>query len=135
MGCEECLIHRHQFGPNVIGMGPFGELRALDVRSLAGPVIEADVPAGTCLVREGEPSGAFFVIRSGTADVRRTGRTLGTLGIGDCFGEIDPVTPAPQSSTVIAGSSLRVTTFSAHGIDSLCAAIPYARERIRSALH
>jgi CRP-like cAMP-binding protein len=97
-------------------------------------VIEADVPAGTCLVREGEPSGAFFVIRSGTASVRRNGRRLRTLEPGDCFGEIDPAAPAPQTRTIVADSRLRVSTFSAHGIDRLCAAIPYAQERIRSAL-
>jgi CRP-like cAMP-binding protein len=97
-------------------------------------VIEADVPAGTFLVREGEPSGAFFVIRSGTASVRRAGRRLRTLEPGDCFGEIDPAATVPQSRSVVADSQLRVSTFSAHGIERLCAAIPYAHERIRSAL-
>ncbi len=115
-------------------MGPFGELRPLDVRSLAGPVIDADVPAGTCLVREGEPSGAFFVIRSGIASVRRAGRRLRTLEPGDCFGEIDPGAAAPQTRSVFADSPMRVSTFSAHGIERLCATIPYAQERIRSAL-
>ena len=115
-------------------MGPFGQLRALEVRSLAGPVIEADVPAGTCLVREGEPSGAFFVIRSGTASVRRAGCLLQTLEAGDCFGEIDPAAAEPQTRSVVADSPLRVSAFSAHGIERLCAAIPYAHERIRSAL-
>ena len=115
-------------------MGPFGALRALDVRSLAGPVIEAEVPAGTCLVREGEPSGTFFVIRSGTASVRRAGRRLRTLEPGDCFGEIDPAATRLQTRSVVADSPLRVSTFSAHGIGQLCATIPYAQDRIRSAL-
>jgi CRP-like cAMP-binding protein len=115
-------------------MGPFGELRALEVRSLAGPVIDVDVSPGTCLVREGEPSGTFFVIRSGTAEVRREGRRARTLAAGDCFGEIDPVTSIPQTHTVVAESPLRVRTFSAYGIEQLCAAIPHARDRILSAL-
>lgn len=115
-------------------MGPFGELRPLDVRSLAGPVIEADVPAGTCLVREGEPSGAFYVIRSGTASVRRRGRRLRTLAAGDCFGAIDSGSAGLQTRTVVADSALRVSTFSAHGIERLCATIPYTRDRILSAL-
>jgi CRP-like cAMP-binding protein len=115
-------------------MGPFGDLRALEVRSLAGPVIDVDVSPGTCLVREGEPSGTFFVIRSGTAEVRRDGRRAGMLAEGDCFGEIDPAASIPQSHTVIADSPLRLRTFSAYGIEQLCAAIPYARDRILLAL-
>jgi CRP-like cAMP-binding protein len=97
-------------------------------------VIEADVPAGTCLIREGEPLGTFFVIRSGTASVRRGGRRLRTLEPGDCFGEIDPGAHAPQTRSVVADSPMRVSAFSAHGIERLCAAIPYAQDCIRSAL-
>ena len=112
----------------------FGEIRALDVRSLAGPAVEVTVAAGTCLAREGEAIGTFFVIREGGAELWRDGRRLGTLGIGDCFGEVDPVSQTPQPYTVIAGSAVRLLTFSAFGIDQLCAAIPHAGERIRSLL-
>ena len=121
-------------GRSVAAMDVFGQLRAMDVRSLAGPVVVVQVPRGTTLVREGEPIGTFFVIRSGSAEVWCADHKLDTLGEGDCFGEIVPVDPGPQRHSVIASSPMRLLIFSAFGIDQLCAAIPYARERILSLL-
>ena len=115
-------------------MQVFGPIRSLEVRSLAGPVLDVNVPAGVSLMHEGEAIGTFFVIRSGTADVWHADRRLGTLGTGDCFGEIDPASNEPQRISVIASSPMRLLTFSAFGIDRLCATIPEARERIIASL-
>ncbi len=108
----------------------FGAIRVRDVRSLAGPVVEARVPAGTELVHEGAIVGIFCVIRSGSAELRRGEEPLGLLGPGECFGESEPLEPGPQPFTIIARSSLHVLAFSAFGIDRFCAAIPGSRERI-----
>jgi hypothetical protein len=111
----------------------FGALRARDVRSLAGPVIEAIVPEGTELVREGTTIGVFSVIRTGSVALCHGGETVGLLGAGDCFGESDPHEPAPQPFTLVARTGVRLTTFSAFGIDRLCGAIPGSRERLSDA--
>ena len=111
----------------------FGALRARDVRSLAGPVIEAIVPEGTELVREGTTIGVFSVIRTGSVALYHGGETVGLLSAGDCFGECDPHEPAPQPFTLVARTAVRLTTFSAFGIDRLCAAIPGVRERLSDA--
>jgi CRP-like cAMP-binding protein len=108
----------------------FGSLRARDVRSLAGPVVEARAAEGAELLREGAVTGVFYVIRSGTAALHGGEDTLGILGPGDCFGETDPLRPTPQPFTVIAHSPLQLLTFSAFGIERFCATIPGSRERI-----
>jgi CRP-like cAMP-binding protein len=115
-------------------MGVFGTMRSLDVRSLAGPVVEVNASSGTCVVREGVAIGTFFVIRSGSAELRLDGELVGSLGPGDCFGEVDPTSGVPQPLSVVAGSDMRLLTFSSIGIDRLCAAIPYTRERILDSL-
>ena len=115
-------------------MRVFGAIRSLDVRSLAGPVLEVNVPAGAHLTHEGRAIGTFFVIRSGTAEIWHDDRSMGTLGTGDCFGEIDPTSTEPQQVSVVASSPMRLLTFSSHGIDRLCAAIPDTRERILACL-
>ncbi len=112
----------------------FGDLRPLDVRSLAGPVFEIDAPAGTELVREGEMIGTFFVVRSGHAEVTRRRERIRVLGPGDCFGESDPSSDAVQAHTIVAGSDMRLLAFSSLGIGRLCAAIPGTRERILAGL-
>jgi CRP-like cAMP-binding protein len=115
-------------------MQVFGSLRSLDVRSLGGPVLDINVPAGVRLMREGQAIGTFFVIRSGSAELWHDDRLLGTIGTGDCFGEIDPASSEPQRVSVVATSPMRLLTFSSFGIDRLCAEIPDARERILASL-
>ncbi len=111
-------------------MKVFAPVRAMDVRSLAGPALDVQVPADSVLVHEGRLLGTFFVIRSGTAEIRQGGCRVGTLATGDCFGEIDPMELNPQEYSVIATSPMRVLTFSAYGIGRLCAAIPNVRNRL-----
>jgi CRP-like cAMP-binding protein len=86
------------------------------------------------LMCEGHAIGTFFVIRSGNAELWHADRRLGTLGTGDCFGEIDPASREPQRVSVVASSAMRLLTFSSFGIERLCAVIPDARERILAAL-
>lgn len=111
-------------------MRVFGTVRPMDVRSLAGPVVDVEVPAGSHLVREGHVIGTFFVIRCGAAELWRGERKVKLLETGDCFGEIDPAPPRPQQYSVIASTRMRLLTFSAFGIGRLCAALPDARGRL-----
>jgi CRP-like cAMP-binding protein len=111
-------------------MEVFAPVRAMDVRSLAGPALDVQVPSGSVLVHEGRLLGTFFVVRSGSAELWQGGRRVGMLTTGDCFGEIDPMQLSPQGYSVIATSPMRVLTFSAYGIGRLCAAIPSVRNRL-----
>jgi CRP-like cAMP-binding protein len=111
-------------------MEVFAPIRPLDVRSLAGPALDVQVPSGSVLVHEGLLVGTFFVVRSGTAELWQGDRKLGTLSTGDCFGEIDPMELEPQRFSVIATSPMRLLTFSAYGIGRLCSAIPSVRDRL-----
>lgn len=115
-------------------MRTFGSVPLLDARSLAGPVVDVQVTAGTELVHEGMEIGTFFVIRSGSAELTQGEHQVGTLGTGDCFGEIDPLAASPQPFGVTASSPMRLLTFSAFGISRLCEAIPGTRERLIESL-
>ena len=63
------------------------------------------VPAGTAVVRTGEPGQEFFVIEHGNAEVFEAGRKLGA---GDGFGEIALLRDVPRTATVRAVSDLRL---------------------------
>jgi CRP-like cAMP-binding protein len=130
MGCA--ALKKAEIDPDPMHL--FDDLRSLEARSLAGPALEVEVPAGTELIREGERIGTFYVIRSGDAELTAGGRVVTMACAGDCFGEIDPVSPAGQRFTVTATSSMRLLTFSAFGIARLCSTIPNARQRILASL-
>ncbi|HEY2770575.1 MAG TPA: cyclic nucleotide-binding domain-containing protein [Solirubrobacteraceae bacterium] len=108
----------------------FGPIPWRDVRSLAGPVVETNAQAGAQVIRAGDVVATFTLIRAGTVELRDGSTTVATLGPGGWFGEPDPAARRPQPYTVIARSPLRILTFSAFGIDRLCAAIPDAHRRI-----
>lgn len=113
---------------------PFAPIRFTEVRSLGGPVLDLEVTAGTELLTEGQTAGTFFVIRSGTALLVRDGCPVGTVGAGDCFGELSPLSADPQPYGVVTASNVRMLAFSAHGIGRLCDAIPGVGDRLRAAI-
>ncbi len=78
-----------------------------ELKFIATRVEDLDIPAGRVLCREGESGGEFFIILNGSADVRKGGRTIRTMGPGDYFGEIALVDDGPRTATVTAGPNLR----------------------------
>lgn len=115
-------------------MQMFAPVRLLDARSLGGPTLEVRIPPGTALAQEGDVLGTFFLIRAGTAELWREGTLCRVLESGDCFGEVDGQDGRPQPYTVLAGPGLRVLTFSALGIERMCASVPRLRERLLASL-
>ncbi len=69
---------------------------------------EAEVKAGTQVMRQGELGREAMVILSGSAVVRRNGRKIKELEPGDVMGEISLVTNAHRTADVIAISDMRV---------------------------
>lgn len=67
------------------------------------------VPAGTCLVREGEDGNFFFILASGEAQVTREGKTLGIEGAGKCFGEMCYIRKGATTRTATVTATTPVT--------------------------
>ena len=88
---------------------------------IATRVEDVDVPSGRILCEEGTTGGEFFVVVSGSADVRRAGNVISHMGAGDFFGEIALIDHGPRSATVIAASPMRLLVF--------------ARSQFRDVLH
>ena len=84
----------------------FGACDDKQLAFIATQVEEMDFPVGHVLCKQGESGGEFFVIVSGTAEVKRDGRSVRQLGAGDFFGEIALIDHGPRTATVTATSPM-----------------------------
>jgi predicted MFS family arabinose efflux permease len=70
------------------------------LEALAAATTVERVPAGTVVIREGDPADDLFVIGSGAVRVSAREATLGEFGPGDHFGEIGVLERLPRTATV-----------------------------------
>jgi len=80
----------------------FKPLPAPAIDQLASSLIEAKAPAGTEVIRQGDPGDRFYVIASGEVDVFADGKHIATLGAADYFGEIALLRDVLRTATVKA---------------------------------
>jgi CRP/FNR family cyclic AMP-dependent transcriptional regulator len=80
----------------------FGGLAKATLLEVARRVMEVAHPAGTTLVREGDPGDALCIIVEGTVEVIKDGRGVAQMTGGDFFGEISLIDGKPRSATVVA---------------------------------
>jgi len=73
---------------------------------------EVDIPSGGQLTAEGDWGHEFYVLVEGSAEVRRKGRLLNTLGPGDFLGELMLVADRPRTATVTATAATHLLVVS-----------------------
>jgi CRP-like cAMP-binding protein len=78
-----------------------------ELRKIASITDEIDIRKGKNLTKEGASGHEFFVIVEGTAEVRRQGKKVRTLGPGDFLGEISLISRKPRTATVTAVTPMR----------------------------
>lgn len=76
---------------------------------------------GDVILSEGEMGNAFYVISSGSVQVRSGGKPIGMFEAGECFGEISYVRESPRSSTFAAKTDVSLMKISASLLDRLTA--------------
>jgi signal-transduction protein with cAMP-binding, CBS, and nucleotidyltransferase domain len=86
----------------------FASLGAPELEGLAHGLEATSVPAGTAVVREGEPGDRFYVVADGELEVNSGGRELRQLQRGDGFGEIALLRDVPRTATVTARTDSRL---------------------------
>jgi MFS family permease len=108
-------IDRHADVPVVeIGllrsMSLFGSLPPPALEVLARALVPRSYPAGTVVIRQGDPGDTFYAIADGEVDVTRDGEHVATLGRGDGFGELALLLDRPRNATATAVGRLRTYT-------------------------
>ncbi|MEO7664991.1 MAG: cyclic nucleotide-binding domain-containing protein [Candidatus Limnocylindrales bacterium] len=109
----------------------------LDERSLQAIAIlahEISVPAGTVLIREGDPATSFYVIVEGSVRVERDGRAIRSLSEGGFVGEIGVVEGSLRTATVTCATACEFLEFGAFELGRVLDTFPTVRARVDAAL-
>jgi CRP-like cAMP-binding protein len=109
----------------------------LDPRSAEAVATLARVvaaPAGTVLVREGEPAESFYVIVSGTVRVERAGQFLRSMSDGGFLGEIALVEGSERTATVTCATDCELVELGSFEFGRVLARFPDVRARVEAAV-
>ncbi len=112
----------------------FESMTSEERRAIAPHADEIDAPEGTELVRQGEFAYEFFVIREGTAEVKRDGEHVADLGPGDFLGEMGIVGKVVRNATVVTTSPARVIVMTEQALRSMARTNPAVADRITAAV-
>ena len=84
------------------------ELPAPPLEGLAAALTPVTVPAGTELIRQGDPGDAYYAIAVGELDATQDGHFLRRRGRGQGVGEIALLRAIPRTATVVAHTAATV---------------------------
>ncbi len=91
---------------------PFAQLTPATLANVADKMAKERHPAGTELVRQGEPGDKFYMVRRGEVDIFKEEaggrRLLRTMGVGEFFGERALLTGEPRSATCVARTNVEL---------------------------
>ena len=88
-------------------------------------------PAGSTIIREGDPGEAFYLLESGSAEVykRETGqKAITRYKKGDYFGELALLDDKPRAASVVSLTEVKVATLGKDGFQRLLGPV---EERMR----
>jgi CRP/FNR family cyclic AMP-dependent transcriptional regulator len=105
-----------------------------ELEEIAAIADELSVDKGKELTHEGATGYEFLVLIDGSADVRRKGRKINTLGSGDFLGEIALITGAPRTATVTTTSPSRMLVVTARDFRALLRHMPSLQLKVLAAL-
>jgi serine/threonine protein kinase len=75
--------------------------------------------SGQTIIEEDALENAFYLVVAGSAEVRKKGKPLHTMGKGDAFGEVGFLTKAKRTASVIATSSVLALKINSTLMDQL----------------
>jgi len=75
------------------------------------------VPMNKTIVAQGDISDSLYIILSGKAHAYRDGAPVGTIGVGECFGEMSYLCGRPRTATVRAATDCILMRVSATILD------------------
>ena len=115
-------------------LGLFAGVDPSRLDELAAHARKLSLAPGQTLLREGEEGDDVLLVIEGEASVSVGGMLIGTIGPGDCVGEMSLLDNAPRSATVMSVGPLRALVIPAERFRGLLHAEPAVNMRLTTTL-
>jgi CRP/FNR family cyclic AMP-dependent transcriptional regulator len=105
-----------------------------ELQAVARASDQVELAAGRTLCEQGSIGREAFIILEGSAEVKRNGRKVATLGAGDTFGEMALLDHGPRSATVTATTPLKVLVIGAREFAGILDEVPPIAHKLLKSL-
>lgn len=105
-----------------------------ELQAVARASDEIDLAEGTVLCEQGSVGREAFVLMEGTAEVRRNGKKVATIGPGTCVGELSLLDHGPRTATVTATTDLKVLVIGVREFAAILDDVPTIAHKLMRAL-
>ena len=118
----------------VAGLPIFARLEARSLEAVATLARVVSVPAGTVLLREGEPAESFYVIANGTVHIERNGEFVRSMSHGGFLGEVALIEGSERTATATCTTDCELLEFGSFEFGRIMATFPDIRARVEAAV-
>ena len=101
---------------------------------VAALTVQANLPKGTVMTRQGAFGGLAYLIATGQAEVTRDGKRIAQLGPGDVVGELSLIDGKRRSATVRAMTDVEVLELDREDLLTLMKKAPPVVRKLLEAL-
>ena len=112
----------------------FSSCSKKELEAIASQADELTLPTGKTLTKQGDRGREFMVIVDGSAEVRKNGRKVNTLGSGDFLGEIALISGGPRTATVTTTSEVDLLVLTDRAFRQLTKQMPSIHASVVKAL-
>jgi CRP/FNR family cyclic AMP-dependent transcriptional regulator len=105
-----------------------------ELQAVARASDQVELAAGRSLCEQGSIGREAFIIIEGSAEVKRNGRKVATLGPGDTFGELALLDHGPRTATVTAATPLKVLVIGAREFAGILDEVPPIAHKLLKSL-
>jgi CRP-like cAMP-binding protein len=121
------LVEHDLYGqmiPLLQRVGLFSRCTEYELKVVARKSEIREVSTGDAIISRGDESSELFLLLQGTADVVTDGEVHHTFGVGEYFGELAALSPAPRTSDVVATAPTLLAVVEREQVLSLVDSIP-----------
>ena len=127
-------MSRQQYLDHLASVPLFSACSKKELQAIARASVEVDIQEGRTFVEQGQTGREAFVIIDGTAEVRRNGKKVSTLGPGGVVGELALLDRGPRTASVTANEKMKVLVLGPREFSGLLDEVPTITHKLLASL-